>query len=90
MATVRFTPDLVRLFPALVDVELEAATVADLIRALEERHPRLSTYLVDEHGALRTHVNVFVGESRIRDRVRLSDPVSDRDEVYIVQALSGG
>ena len=79
-----------RLFPDLRDLELEAATVAELIRKLESRHPRLSTYLVDEHGALRTHVNVFVGERRVRDRTELSDPLCDRDEVYIVQALSGG
>jgi molybdopterin converting factor small subunit len=90
MARVRFTSNLVRLFPALRDAEIPGATVAEAIRALEAAHPRLSTYLVDEHGALRTHVNIFIGDRRVRDRASLSDPLGEHDELFIVQALSGG
>lgn len=90
MARVRFTPNLVRLFPGLRDLEIEVATVAEAIRSLEAAHPRLSTYIVDEHGSLRAHVNIFIGERRVRDRVSLSDPVAENDELFVVQALSGG
>jgi sulfur carrier protein ThiS len=46
--------------------------------------------VLDEHGRLRKHVNVFVNETAIGDRARLSDPVSSGDDIYVFQALSGG
>jgi sulfur-carrier protein len=90
MARIRFTPNLARLFPGLRDLEIQATTVADAVRAVETAHPRLSTYLVDEHGALRPHVNIFIGARHVRDRAGLSDPVAPHDELFVVQALSGG
>lgn len=90
MANVEFTRHLVRFFPTLAPCALEAETVAALIRALDDRHPGLASYLVDERGALRKHVNVFVDGERVRDRAALSDPLAASSEVYIVQALSGG
>jgi len=39
---------------------------------------------------LRRHVNIFVGEEPIMDRDTLSDAVSPGDNVFILQALSGG
>ena len=47
-------------------------------------------YVLDEQGALRQHVVVFVNGNPIHDRVRLSDPVQGDAEVYVMQALSGG
>jgi hypothetical protein len=87
---VRFTPHLRRFFPDLAEVEVEGATVAEVVRGLDARHPGLASYLVDEHGALRPHVNVFVGEATVHDRRALSDPVGPGDELYVMQALSGG
>ena len=93
MARVELTAHLRRFFPDLAaqgGVEVAGATVAELIGGLEELHPGLASYLVDEHGALREHVNVFVGRRMVSDRVGLSDAVSDEDHVYVFQALSGG
>jgi hypothetical protein len=39
---------------------------------------------------LRTHVNIFIGDERVADRKRLSDPVRAGSRVFIMQALSGG
>ncbi|HAA14440.1 MAG TPA: molybdenum cofactor biosynthesis protein MoaD, partial [Cytophagales bacterium] len=44
----------------------------------------------DDQGQLRKHVNVFVGNTLIADRIGLSDALTAQDEVYIMQALSGG
>jgi hypothetical protein len=52
--------------------------------------PGFTYYICDERGCLRTHVNIFVGDERIWDRTRLSDPVPDGARVLIMQALSGG
>lgn len=90
MPRVQFTPHLRRYFPELEDADVAATTVAEIVAALERRHPGLASYLVDERGALRKHVNIFVGEMRVRDRERLSDPVAPKARVFILQALSGG
>jgi sulfur-carrier protein len=87
---VQFTPHLRRFFPDLEDTEVEGATVADVVAALERRHPGLAGYIVDDRGALRKHVNIFVGETRIRDRSALTDAVARDAQVFILQALSGG
>lgn len=92
MATVSITRHLFRFFPVLEGKELEvnASTVAEVIAELERMAPGFAFYVCDERGRLRQHVNVFVGEERVADRNRLSDPVGPRSHVFIMQALSGG
>ena len=91
MATVKFTRHLVRYFPALQDeVEVAGETVAAIVVALDAIYPGLADYIVDERGALRKHVNIFVAQELIQDRHGLSDAVQPDDKLYIFQALSGG
>ena len=92
MVTVRLTRHLHGFFPHLEgkDISVEASTVADVVRALDDLAKGIGYYICDEHGRLRTHVNIFVGKQMIRDRRGLSDVVADGDEVHIIQALSGG
>lgn len=90
MAQVRFTRHLLRFFPQLSDGGVDAATVAELVSALNRQYPGLAAYLVDEHGALRKHVNIFVNGNRVCDRVTLTDTVAADDTIDIIQALSGG
>jgi hypothetical protein len=90
MASVAYTSHLARFFPGLSDERVDGATVADIVRELDRRHPGLASYLVDERGRLRQHVNIFVGESSVRDRERLSDGVASDARLFIAQALSGG
>jgi len=90
MAHVAFTKHLQRFFPALADGEVAGATVRELIDALERRHPGLASYLIDETGRLRRHVNIFIGDEPVGDRQRLSDRVAPEACVFILQALSGG
>ncbi len=92
MVTVHLTHHLYTFFPHLEGraLEVEASTVADVIRTLETLAPGIGFYLCDERGRLRTHVNVFVDKQIIKDRRGLSDAVGDGGEVHILQALSGG
>ena len=90
MPQVRFTPNLKRFFPDLAPVEVEAKSVAELMDVVEDLHPGLKAYLVDEQGALREHVNVYARGELIWDRAHLTDYLGPNDEVYILQALSGG
>ncbi len=91
MPAVRFTSHLRRFFPDLRDgVQVEGQTVAEVVAALDRQFPGLGDYIVDERGALRQHVNIFVGDSLIHDRQRLQDVVAAGEQVFIFQALSGG
>ena len=92
MVDVVLTKHLYSFFPHLEGQRLscEAATVAELLVALEERAPGIGFYLCDERGRLRRHVNVFVNNELIHDRRTLSDAISAGDTVHILQALSGG
>lgn len=90
MPRVRFTTHLKRYFPDLSETDVDARTVSEVIAAIDQQHPGLASYLVDERGALRTHVNLFVGGKMIEDRRTLRDEVNPSDEVFVAQALSGG
>ena len=92
MAHVELTRHLTELFPDLKGKELtvDATTVADVVRGMEEIAPGFAFYVCDERGRLRQHVNIFIGEERVLDRARLTDPVDAQSRVYIMQALSGG
>jgi hypothetical protein len=87
---VQFTKHLRRYFPRLADGEFAGETVADVVRSLERAHPGLASYLTDDQGALRPHVNVFLGDDLIHDRERLGDKVPQGQTVSFFQALSGG
>ena len=92
MASVEITKHLWEFLPALRGnaLTVKAATEAEVVREVERLAPGFTYYICDERGCLRTHVNIFVGQERILDRTRLSDPVDETSRVLIMQALSGG
>jgi molybdopterin synthase sulfur carrier subunit len=90
MPKVKFTKNLQRFIPDLESVHVEGGTVAEVVQALEQHFPGLAGYLVDDQGALREHVNIFVNQELIQDPQALNDRVEADDQVYVLQALSGG
>jgi sulfur-carrier protein len=64
------------------------------VRAVIDRvfagNPRLRPYILDDQGRVRPHVTIYVNDSPIADRDHLGDRVSDADEVFVFQALTGG
>lgn len=89
MARVSFTKNLERHL-ACPSVEVSGETVRTVLDAVFETNPPLRSYLLDDQGGLRQHVNIFVNETAVRDRRGLTDPVADGDHVFVMQALSGG
>lgn len=79
-----------RHFPMPPECSAAGESVADVINDLEKQYNGLSSYLLDERGALRTHVNLYIGENPVLDRTGLSDRISVNDTLYVLQALSGG
>ena len=91
MAQVRFTNHLKRFFPDLSNGErIDGRTVAEVVAGLEARHPGIASYLIDERGVLRKHVNIFIGDTLISDKEHLQDAVTPDSLIFIMQALSGG
>jgi molybdopterin converting factor small subunit len=66
--------------------ELEGATVIELLRGLESRHPEVGGWIVDERGRIRRHINVFVNG----ERSRADTPVRSGDRVEVLPAITGG
>lgn len=89
MATVCFTPNLER-HVSCPSVEVAGETVRQVLDAVFRDNPRARAYVLDEQGAVRQHMVIFVNGKQIRDRRKLSDPVAENAEVYVAQALSGG
>jgi len=77
---------------ATVELELpeESLSVAQIFKALAETCVGVRDRTLDEHGALREHVNVFVNADSIRDLDQLETKVSEGDALSIIPAVSGG
>ncbi|MEQ1634277.1 MAG: MoaD/ThiS family protein [Planctomycetota bacterium] len=75
---------------ACAPLEVEGSTVRNALDAAFAIEPRARGYLLDDQGALRPHVAIFVDSIPIRDRKTLLDPVRPASDILVVQALSGG
>jgi molybdopterin synthase sulfur carrier subunit len=68
-------------------VDADGTTVAELLADLDARYPGIRFRMVDEQSRIRKHMKVFVNDESVRD---LATPITDADEITIMQALSGG
>ena len=78
---------------ASVQVDLAGAeppTLRALLERLERQQPGLVGRIRDERGAIRRHVNVFVGVEHCRELGGLDAPVDGTQPVSILPAVSGG
>ncbi len=89
MVTVTFTPNIQR-HVACPPAGVEGDTVRQALDAVFRENPRARAYVLDDQGAVRPHMVVFVDGRQLRDRRQLSDPVPRDGEIYVAQALSGG
>ena len=72
------------------EVDLEGATVAELLAALDAAHPGFGERISEADGSLRRFVNVFVAEEDIRFLDGVDTPVAPNQVVSIVPAVAGG
>jgi sulfur-carrier protein len=68
-------------------VDAEGKTLDALLADLDRRYPGIRFRMVDERGAVRPHMRIFVNGNAVH---ALDVPVNERDDVIILQALSGG
>ncbi len=85
MVRVAFTPNLRRHLPCPT-VDADGGTVAEALDAVFADHPRLRSYVLDDQAQLRRHVVIYLNNQKTELRAALKDG----DELYVMQALSGG
>jgi molybdopterin converting factor small subunit len=71
-------------------IEASGATLADVFADIDRRHPGFSSRVLDDRGAIRTYVNVYVGDTDARDSGGLSTAVPEHGEVMVIPAMAGG
>ena len=71
-------------------VEVEGATLAQVIAGLEAATPGFNERLLDEAGALRKFVNIFVADDDVRYLDGLNTAVPAGATVSIIPAVAGG
>ncbi len=87
MAVVHLPRSLTALFPgAERRVDVDAATVADLVTQLDARWPGFRDRLVEEGPRIREHVNVFVDG----ERAELGTSLRGGAVVHVIPAVAGG
>jgi molybdopterin converting factor small subunit len=69
------------------DVDANGWTVAEILDDLNRQFPGLRFRMIDEQDSIRPHMKIFVNGEQVR---RLDTALKSSDEVYILQALSGG
>ena len=89
MARLIFTENLQR-HVRCPPTEAEGTTVREVLDRAFASNELARGYVLDEHGAVRHHMVIFVDGVMIQDRQELSDAVAADAEVYVMQALSGG
>lgn len=89
MPHVVFTPALQR-HVTCPPAEVEGRTVREALDRVFGENPRARGYVLDEQGALRKHMAVFIDGEAVHDRTGLSDGVGADSQIYVMQALSGG
>ncbi|MGE0308113.1 MAG: MoaD/ThiS family protein [Acidimicrobiia bacterium] len=72
------------------DETVDGNTIGEVLATYFAAHPAVRSYVVDDTGAIRKHVTVFVNSEQIADRNQLTDPIAAGDEIHVFQALSGG
>ncbi|MHB8928533.1 MAG: MoaD/ThiS family protein [Bacillota bacterium] len=87
---VRIPTPLRRLTGNAAELSIEAATVGDLVGAIEARHPGFASKILDEKGQIRRFINIYVNQEDVRFGGGLGTPLKDGDEVSIIPAIAGG
>ena len=88
--TVRVPTTLRPLTAGAAAVATEGATLAEVLDDLEARHPGLRERVLDETGALRRFVNVFLDDEDVRFLDGPATAVPSGSTVAIVPAVAGG
>ena len=89
MPHIRFTQNIQR-HVACPPQTVAGSSMRAVLEAYFQQHPAARGYVLDDQGALRKHMALFINGEPVLDRTTLSDPIPEDGTVDVVQALSGG
>ena len=89
MVQVVFTPNLQR-HVECPPVQVTGGTVAEALECVFSENPTLRGYVLDDQGALRKNMVIFIDGRAMKDRRTLGDSLGEDAEVFVMQALTGG
>jgi molybdopterin converting factor small subunit len=71
-------------------LEASGGTLADIISDIDRRHPGFRSRVLDDSGAIRSYVNVYIGDDDARTKGGSGAAVPDGSEVMVIPAMAGG
>ena len=86
MAVVRLRAPLSELAGGRRELQLDGATVREVLRALEREHPAIAGWILDEQKTIREHINVFVNGEKGGEETALTAD----DRIHVIPSISGG
>jgi sulfur-carrier protein len=89
-ATVRIPTPLRNHTGGAATVQVEGATVREVLASLDQAHPGIGGRLLDDDGEIRRFVNVFLEDEDVRFSTGLDTPVPDGATISIIPAVAGG
>jgi molybdopterin converting factor small subunit len=72
------------------EVAADGGTLGEVIDALEVAHPGLRARVLDDDGAIRRFVNVYVNDDDVRFAEGLATATPDGTSISIIPAVAGG
>ena len=80
-------PGALRSYTGHGEADANGATLGAVLTDLDRRYSGIRFRIIDEQDQIRRHIRIFVNGEQVRD---LSHPLNAKDELVIVQALTGG
>lgn len=71
-------------------VNLHGETVAALLNTLRQTHPGIGPLLYENDTQIKKYTKIFVNDTDIAALSGTETALTERDTVYIVQAMAGG
>lgn len=90
MATVIIPTPLRKFTNNTAKIDINASTIEETVNELTLNFPDLKKHLLDENGHIRSFINIFVGDSDIRDLQQEKTAVKPDTLISIVPAIAGG
>ena len=72
------------------EVSADGANLAEVLDDLDQRYAGIKGRILDDQGALRRFVNVYVGNDDVRFLDNLGTPTPDGTQISVIPAVAGG
>lgn len=90
MPHIEFTSQLAQHVECPPGKSVDATSLSEALETVFQEHPQLRGYVMDDQGAIRKHIAVFIDGEMLHQRDQLDIPVTPEGEIFVMQALSGG